>query len=108
MKPKGKRIHLMERVSRMVRLNPDGEEWESGYWPLSEPQARQLIGGSILFHKKQKEPSFFGGIILNYRIQDKGEFKGRVIFKFQYQADHRNVSADRKGWRQEMRIEKGD
>ena len=94
---KSKRIHLIERDNRMIRLDTDSQVWESGYWVVSDATAKQLLGGSILFHKKQKEPSFFGGVILNYRIQKEGEWKGRVIFSFEYRADHRMVLADRGG-----------
>jgi len=104
MPPKSKRIHLIERVNRLVRLSVDEPLWESGCWPLAESKAKQLLGGSILFHKKQREPSFFGGIIVNYRIEDKGQLKGRVIFTFQYLADHKNVSVDSKGWSQAMKV----
>lgn len=104
MPPKTKRIHLVERDNRMIRLVPDGQIWESGYWTLPEDKAKQLLGGSILFHKKPLEPSFFGGLILNFRIQDKGEWKGRIIFTFEYRADHRNILAERGGWSQEMKV----
>ena len=98
---KSKRIHLIERNDRINRV--DGHVWESGYWTLLEPKAKELLGGSILFHKKRNEPSFFGGIILNYHIQDKGEWKGRVVFTFEYRVDHRFVLAGR-GWFKDMKI----
>ena len=101
---KSKRIHLIERDNRMIRLDANSQVWESGYWIISDAKAKQLLGGSILFHKKQKEPAFFGGVILNYRIQKEGEWKGRVIFTFEYRGDHRMVVADRGGWSQEMKV----
>ena len=88
----------------MIRLVPDGQIWESGFWALPEDKAQQLRGGSILFHKKSLEPSFFGGLILNFRIQDKGEWKGQIIFTFEYRADHRNILADRGGWSKGMKV----
>jgi hypothetical protein len=99
---KRKRIHVIERDNRIIRV--DDQVWESGDWVVSESTAKQLVGGSILFHKKQKEPSFFGGLILKYRIQDNGKLKGLVIFTFQYQPDHRGVLADGGRWSQEMRV----
>ena len=99
---KSKRIHLIERDDRITKV--DGQVWESGFWVVSESNIQKLIGGSIFFHKKQKEPSFFGGIILDYRIQEEGQFTGRVIFKFEYQTDHRGVKAEPRGWSQEKKI----
>ena len=102
MPPKSKRIHLIERDTRMIRM--DGQIWESGYWAISEAQAKHLLGGSILFHKKRQEPSFFGGLILNYRVQDKGPSKGLVSFVFEYRADHRAFVAEASGWRQDVKV----
>ena len=102
MPPKSKRIHLIERNTHMTRM--EGHVWESGYWVVPEARAKQLLGGSVLFHKKQREPSFFGGLILNYRLHDKGQLKGRVIFTFEYRADHRGVIAESGGWRQDAKI----
>ncbi len=102
MATKRKRIHLIERDNRMIRL--DGDLWESGFWSVPEATAKQLVGGSILFHKKQKEPSFFGGLILKYRIQDKRGSMGQVIFTFQFQPDHRAVLAEGGRWSQEMKV----
>jgi hypothetical protein len=102
MAAKRKRIHVIERDNRMIRL--EGDLWESGYWAAPEATAKQLVGGSILFHKKQKEPSFFGGLILKYRIQDKGVYMGRVLFTFQYEPDHRGVLAEGGSWSQAMKV----
>jgi len=100
---KSKRIHLIETDPNRLTLL-EKQDWESGSWNLIEAKAKQLVGGSILFHKKKREPSFFGGVILNYRIQDKAVLKGQVIFKFQYLADHRNVATDNKGWSGDMKV----
>jgi len=101
MKVKSKRIHLIERNDEIIKV--EEQIWESGHWALPEAKAKALLGGSILFHKKRAEPSYFGGRILNYRLQDKGKFKGLVIFTFEYQADHRMVLAD-KGWSKDIKI----
>jgi hypothetical protein len=99
---KSKRIHLIEKDCRIEKISD--QVWESGFWSIPEAKAKQLLGGSILFHKKKSEPSFFGGLILNYRIQDMGQFRGRVIFTFEYQADHRGFVAEREGWGQEKKV----
>lgn len=104
MPPKNKRIHLVEPKSRMVRLSAEGQLWESGHWALPEEQAKQLTGGSILFHKKKAAPSFFGGTIAGYRIEPKGSQKGRVIFTFKFMADHRNVVSDNRGWSKDVKV----
>ena len=98
---KTKRIHLLERNDQIVKVSD--QVWESGNWSLPEIKARSLLSGSILFHKKRSEPSYFGGLILNYRIQDKGQKKERVIFTFEYRADHRMVLAG-KGWSKDMKV----
>ena len=95
-------IHLIERSNNFTQL--DDKTWESGFWALSEQVAKKLTGGSIFFHKKQAEPSFFGGIILGHRVQDQGTCQGRIIFKFHYFPDHRKVKTDRARWRNEMKI----
>jgi hypothetical protein len=99
-------IHLFEQDNRFTKLS-DGT-WESGYWALSGKTAKQLIGGTILFHKKQLEPSFFGGTVLGYRVQDEGEYRGRIVFRFQYSPDQRNVKTEKAGWRNEMKIVTSD
>ena len=98
---KTKRIHLIERNDKITKVSD--QVWESGDWSLPEAKAKSLLGGSILFHKKRAEPSYFGGLILNYLIQDKGQKKGLDIFTIEYRADHRMVLAD-KGWSKDMKI----
>ena len=104
MPPKSKRIHLVDRANSLVRLTTEGQVWESGYWAVPEATAKSLLGGSILFHKKRQEPSFFGGLILNYRLHDKGQSKGQVIFTFEYRADHRGVMAEAGGWSKDVKV----
>jgi len=96
------RIHLIERENRITKV--DGQVWECGYWSIPEPKAKQLLDGSIFFHKKRGEPSFFGGIILSYRIHAEGKFKGMVIFTFEYRADHRYFLAENEGWSKDMKV----
>ena len=95
-------IHLIEREVRLIRLAD--QVWESGYWSLPVARAKQLVGGSIFFHKTPRAPSFFGGLILKYHIQDNGQGKGLLVFTFKYQSDHRSVLTDGRGWSQEMKI----
>ncbi|MEI6564627.1 MAG: hypothetical protein WCO42_10025 [bacterium] len=104
MTPKGKRIHLIEKDHKN-RLTKVGDGlWESGHWNILESTAKKLLEGSILLHEKPRAASFFGGIILNYRLQDRGRLTGLVIFTFKYDAGHRGVMAEGKGWSREMKI----
>jgi len=96
------RIHLIENEGSIKKV--DEKTWESGDWAVTEGTAKKLIDGSILFHKKQAQPSFFGGVIEGYRVQEEGKSQGRIIFSFRYSADCRQVSTERSGWRNEMKI----
>jgi hypothetical protein len=106
MKPKNIFIHVIESAKRnyLSQLGKNGKAWESGFWPLPEDIAKNLIGGSIFFHEKKSGPSFCSGIILDCRIHSRGEWKGQVIIQFEYLANHRQVWVDAKGWRQNMKI----
>lgn len=98
---KTKHIHLIARNDKIIKVSD--QVWESGDWALPEAKAKSLRGGSILFHKKRSEPSYFGGLILSYRLQEKGQKKGAVIFTFEYRADHRLVLGQG-GWNKDMKI----
>lgn len=86
------RIHLLEKDRRFVKL--EGDEWESGLWNVTEKQAKQLIGGLIVFHHKQRLPSYYGGSILSYRVQEGGEFDQRIIFRFRYEDGCRGIRTE--------------
>ena len=104
MPPKDKRIHLNERANSMVRMSVDEQLWESGPWDVPEAQAKQLLGGSILFHKKKSEPSFFGGLVVNYRIEEDRAGRKRIIFTFQFLADHKKAATDNRGWSKDVKV----
>lgn len=98
-------IHLIEKRRLFKHLGKNN--YESGYWDVKEEIARQLKDGSIFFHKKQAEPSYYGGIILGYRIAQLGdsvEYAGRIIFQFHYEKDHRDIKTARSGWSNEKKI----
>jgi hypothetical protein len=98
-----RRIHLIERVNRIEKL--EGSLHESGLWDVPPRTAEELVGGDIYFHKKQKEPSFFGGRVVGYRIYEgEDEYRGRVIFRFESSREHRNISAGAGGWSYEKKI----
>ncbi len=98
-------IHLIERQNRFRKIEDD--KYESGFWDVAEATAQLLLGGSIFFHKKQDEKSFYGGTILAYRIttkQDSEKYAGRIIFIFRFSPDHRDVKTDIHGWGNEKKI----
>lgn len=98
-----RKIHLIERMGHIQKI--EGRINESGLWDVSAQTAQSLVGGDIYFHKKQKEPSYFGGKILGYRVHEvDDEYRGRIIFRFEYSAEHRNVSAGHGGWANEKKI----
>jgi hypothetical protein len=79
-------IHLIENADNFTKLRD--KVWESGWWVLTEDEAKKLIGGHIYFHRKKSEPSFYGG----------------VIFEFEYRDACRGIKADRCGWSMEKKI----
>ncbi len=39
----------------------------SGYWDISEEEAKALVGGWIYLHPAKREPSYYGGQISDWR-----------------------------------------
>lgn len=98
------RIHLVERLENTQRVDKDRNEWESGYWAVSEETAHGLIGGQIYLHRGQLEPSHFGGDILSFRMQPDGDFAGRLIFRFRTGVEFKGIKTAREGWGNEKKI----
>jgi hypothetical protein len=42
-------IHLVERLNNVSRIDRDRNEWESGYWVVSEETAQRLVGATSSF-----------------------------------------------------------
>ena len=80
-------------------------EWESGYWVVSEDTAQRLIGGQIYLHDGQNEPSRFGGTILSYRVHRGDSLDGRLVFRFRATPECKGVVAEREGWGNEKKID---
>jgi hypothetical protein len=97
-------IHLIERLGNVHRIDKDKNEWESGYWVVSEDAAQKLIGGDIYLHEGQNDPSHFGGRLLGYRVHRGGELDGRVIFLFNASVKHKGIRTGKGGWGNEKKI----
>lgn len=55
----------------------------SGYWDVSENDARELVGGLLFLHSKKSDKAAFIGKIIDYQpvvIEDKGH-SDRIAFK---------------------------
>ena len=96
-------IHLIERKQNWKCINPELNEWESGYWVVSKKTADQLIGGRIYLHGGQNEPSFCGGTITGYRNASSEPRSKRIIFTFTRDASHEGLVTEKQGWGNEQK-----
>ena len=100
-------IHLIKNDRSLPRITPirrGTNDYQSGFWALTEATARALIGGEIYFHERQTGPSFFGGIIKDAIKVEGGEYADRILFTFTSDQACKGVVTPRKGWAQEMKI----
>lgn len=64
--------------------------FESGYWPITEEDAKRLVGGMLYLHEKKSEASYFGGIIESFRKAGTNTPNpGRMILTFRPTKDMR-------------------
>ena len=80
--------------SRLYVEKVDASTFKSGYWPITEEDAKRLIGGMLYLHEAKPEPSYFGGIVERFRVAEESEvpepqLKGRMIFTFRPTLDMR-------------------
>jgi len=97
-------IHLVERVDNVRKVDKSKNEWESGYWAVTEDVAQKLIGAVLYLHRGKLQPSHFGGEILSYRIEQAGPEAGRVVFRLRADADCKGVKTNGKGWSKDQKI----
>jgi hypothetical protein len=97
-------IHFVERTDSVRKIDPSRNEWESGYWQLSEETAQKFVGGVLYLHRTKHASSHFGGDIIDYRIEQSGAEAGRVVFKLRANADCKGVKIDGKGWSKDCKI----
>ena len=72
-------------------------KWESGYWKVTDQEAKAAIGKRIYLHKKQAAPSYFGGSVVDYRWDD-WEGQPRVVFQFELTDDMKGHYAPSRSW----------
>ena len=97
-------IHLLERTDNVRKTDRSKNEWESGYWVLTEEVAQKLIGSVLYLHRSKLQPSHFGGDILGYRVEESGAEAGRVVFIVRARADCKGMKTDNKGWSNNQKI----
>ena len=101
-------LHLVERKNNVSKVQNSDNEWESGYWVVSDETAQKLVGGNLYLHEKQSAPSHFGGTITGYRVfrdSSQPEVDGRVIFRIKAAVTYRGIKTGREGWGNEKKIE---
>ena len=62
-------IHFIERSDNVRKMDSRKNEWESGFWAVTEETAQKLVGATLYLHRSKHQPSHFGGRILSYRIE---------------------------------------
>ena len=97
-------VHFVERSDNVRKTDKSKNEWESGYWGMSEDTAQKLVGSILYLHRTKLQASHFGGHILDYRVEQSGPEAGRVVFKLRADADRKGVKTDGKGWSKDQKI----
>lgn len=97
-------IHFIERSDNVRKTNRLKNEWESGFWDVTEETAQKLVGGMLYLHRSRHQPSHFGGRILSYRIEQAGASAGCVVFTVRATADCKDVKTESKGWAKDHKI----
>ncbi|MEZ9569353.1 hypothetical protein AB4242_10745 [Vibrio splendidus] len=94
-------IHFVERLENFQLVDAGTNEWESGYWVVSDESIERILGGDIYLHSGQKEPSFCGGVITGFRVVERNG-KDRIVFRFRRIDDYEGlISPD--GWGNEQK-----
>lgn len=93
-------LHLIEKAKRFTRDDNSSQNWESGFWTFTEPQARRIVSESadIFFHETQMDPSYFGGIVTGYETCEEVEWAGKIIFHFAADEQHKGIKTSKEGW----------
>jgi hypothetical protein len=100
------KIHLIEKRRQMRPQEPGSSIWLSGDWTVSEEKAQRLIGGTIHFHEKQNDPSYFGGIVKDFQVLPSGSPNaGKVVFIFERTENAIGVRTTKDGWGNEQKTD---
>jgi hypothetical protein len=97
-------VHFIERADNVRKTDKNKNEWESGFWTMTEELAQKLVGASLHLHRSRSQPSHFGGRILGYRIEQSGPSAGTVVFTVRATVDCKDVKTDAKGWANDKKI----
>ena len=97
-------VHFVERTDNVRKLDKSKNEWESGYWALSEDTAQKLVGSVLYLHRTKQQSSHFGGDILAYRVEQSGPHAGRIVFTVRANSDYKNVKTDGRGWSKDSKV----
>ena len=95
--------HLVDHYEVQL-IDRDKNEWESGYWVVSEATAKRLVGGHIYLHRGEDEPSHIGGDIFSFHVHPRGPEAGRIVFHFHADVECSNITVGSEGWDNEMKI----
>jgi hypothetical protein len=97
-------IHFIERSDNVRKTHRLKNEWESGFWNVTEGTAQKLVGATLYLHRSRHQPSHFGGRILSYRIEQAGASAGYVVFTIRAAVDCKDVKTEPKGWAKDYKI----
>jgi hypothetical protein len=78
----------------------DDGRWLSEAWPVTEAEARALVGGRIYSHTSKAAPSTFGGTVVEYRRSEKYPESG-YAFTFVADREARGVQWEGSGHQRE-------
>jgi hypothetical protein len=67
----------------------------TGWWKLSEAEAKELVGGNVHLHETKADVSWLGGQITNYELADPGSTDaGRIGLHFRPSPEGRDKAWD--------------
>jgi hypothetical protein len=97
-------VYLIERSDNVRKTDRSKNEWESGFWDITEESARKLVGAKLYLHRSKNKPSHFGGTILSYRIEPASPSGTGVVFTVRADAAYKDVKTEPKGWAKDHKI----
>ena len=97
-------IHFIERADNVRKTDRLKNEWETGFWAVTEENAQKLVGATLYLHRTKHQPSHFGGKVLSYRIEQSGPSAGSVVFTIRASVDCKDVKTIPRGWAKDHKI----